>query len=98
MFRLRRPRPAGLPPAWQRRREQLAAAYDAALAGVPGHTARRPGQGGHAWHLYQVRVNPAARLSRDVIMNALARQQIGTSVHFIPATSAFRLPADPAPR
>jgi dTDP-4-amino-4,6-dideoxygalactose transaminase len=31
-------------------------------------------------------------VSRDVIMNALARQQIGTSVHFIPVhqLSAYR--------
>jgi len=80
-------------PAWQRRREQLAAAYDAALAGVPGLILpQRPDQGRHAWHLYQVRVTPGCAVSRDVIMNALARQQIGTSVHFIPVhqLSAYR--------
>ena len=86
-------------PAWQRRREQLAAAYDAALASVPGLILpRRPDQGRHAWHLYQVRVTAGCAVSRDVLMNALAEQGIGTSVHFIPVhqLSAYRriLPPD----
>ena len=80
-------------PAWQRRREQLAAAYDAALAGVPGLILpRRPAQGRHAWHLYQVRVTPGCAASRDLLIDALGTRQIGTSVHFIPVhqLSAYR--------
>ena len=83
----------GCLPAWQRRREQLAASYDAALAHVPGLILpRRPAQGRHAWHLYQVRVTPGCAVSRDLLIDALATQQIGTSVHFIPVhqLSAYR--------
>jgi perosamine synthetase len=72
-------------PGWQLRREHVAAAYDSALASVPGLILpQRPAQGRHAWHLYQVRVTPDSAVSRDLLIDALARQEIGTSVHFIP--------------
>jgi dTDP-4-amino-4,6-dideoxygalactose transaminase len=72
-------------PAWQTRREYLAACYDASLAHVPGLLLPRPpADGRHAWHLYQVRVTPDCGVSRDLIIDALTRQGIGTSVHFIP--------------
>jgi dTDP-4-amino-4,6-dideoxygalactose transaminase len=72
-------------PAWQARREELAARYDAALAGVPGLLLPpRPARGRHAWHLYQVRVGPDYGPSRDELIEALTRRGIGTSVHFIP--------------
>jgi perosamine synthetase len=72
-------------PAWQARREHLAARYDAALASVPGLALpRRPAHGRHAWHLYQVRVGPSYGLSRDLLSDALRRHGIDTSVHFIP--------------
>ncbi len=72
-------------PAWQTRREQLAARYDAALADVTGlGLPTRPARGRHAWHLYQVRVRPEYGLSRDLAIDALTSQGIGTSVHFIP--------------
>jgi dTDP-4-amino-4,6-dideoxygalactose transaminase len=80
-------------PAWQLRRAELAAAYDAALAGVPGLALpQRPAQGRHAWHLYQVRVRPGGAVPRDQVIDSLARQGIGTSVHFIPVhqLSAYR--------
>jgi perosamine synthetase len=80
-------------PQWQRRREQLAAAYDAALAGVPGLVLpQRPARGRHAWHLYQVRVGRGYGLSRDRLIEVLTRRGIGTSVHFIPVhhLSGFR--------
>lgn len=80
-------------PAWQLRRADLAAAYDAALANVPGLALpQRPAQGRHAWHLYQVRVTPDCGVPRDLVIDSLARQGIGTSVHFIPVhqLSAFR--------
>lgn len=80
-------------PAWQLRRAELAAAYDAALANVPGLALpRRPAQGQHAWHLYQVRATPGCGVSRDLIIDSLAQQGIGTSVHFIPVhqLSAYR--------
>jgi dTDP-4-amino-4,6-dideoxygalactose transaminase len=72
-------------PGWQARREHLATRYDAALADVPGLILPlRPAHGKHAWHLYQVRVTPRCGVSRDLIIDALTRQGIGTSVHFIP--------------
>lgn len=86
-------------PAWQLRRAELAAAYDAALAGLPGLALpRRPAQGRHAWHLYQVRVTPDCAVRRDQVIDALARQDIGTSVHFIPVhqLSAYRRILGPA--
>lgn len=80
-------------PGWQLRREQLAEAYDSALAAVPGLILpQRPPRGRHAWHLYQVRVTPDCAVSRDLMIDALARRKIGTSVHFIPIhqLSAYR--------
>lgn len=80
-------------PRWQERRAQLAAQYDSALAGVPGlGLATRPAGGRHAWHLYQVRVTSACGTSRDAVIDALSRREIGTSVHFIPVhqLSAYR--------
>jgi dTDP-4-amino-4,6-dideoxygalactose transaminase len=80
-------------PAWQRRRAELAAAYDAALADVPGLALpQRPAHGQHAWHLYQVRVTAGCAMPRDQVIESLARQGIGTSVHFIPVhqLSAYR--------
>jgi dTDP-4-amino-4,6-dideoxygalactose transaminase len=40
---------------------------------------------GHAWHLYVLRLHPAAlRIDRDRFIDELAARNIGTSVHFIP--------------
>ncbi len=69
------------------RRQQLAANYNAALRELP---LRLPsdaiaGSGSrHAWHLYVVRVDPAAGIDRDALIAHLCEQGIGTSVHFIP--------------
>jgi dTDP-4-amino-4,6-dideoxygalactose transaminase len=71
-------------PGWQERRAQIAARYDAGLAGVPGiglpHRPE-PGAGVHAWHLYPIRVDDGLR---DHVQAALAEREISTSVHFIP--------------
>lgn len=86
-------------PAWQLRRAELAAAYDAALADAPGLVLpRRPAHGRHAWHLYQVRVTDRCAVPRDQVIDSLARHGIGTSVHFIPVhqLSAYRRILGPA--
>jgi len=71
--------------AWQRQRVQLAAAYDAGLDGIPGIAIpARPPAGGHAWHLYVIRVQPAFGLGRDELITRLAEMGIHCSVHFIP--------------
>lgn len=72
-------------PAWQQRRAWLAARYDEALDGIAGLVRpARPADGTHAWHLYPVRITAEFGLTRDEVMEALAGQGIGTSVHFIP--------------
>lgn len=71
--------------AWQRRRAELAARYDAGLAGEKGIALPpRPLQGRHAWHLYVVRVGDGFGVTRDELVDMLGEQGIGTSVHFIP--------------
>ncbi len=71
--------------AFRERRAQIAAAYDAALAGLPltlpPHAA---GSDLHAWHLYPVRLTDAARCSRNEVIEHLFRARIGCSVHYIP--------------
>ena len=62
------------------------AAYDAAAAELPGITplARDP-RDTHALHLYVVRVDSElAGAGRDAYRQALAEENIGTSVHFLP--------------
>lgn len=70
---------------FQERREQLAQRYDEGLAGVslrlPAHA---PVNEKHAWHLYVVRLQPDAPVSRDEFINEMADAGVGTSVHFIP--------------
>lgn len=70
---------------WQQRRAEIAALYDLLLADVPGvELPPRPSVGRHAWHLYIVRVLDEFGLHRDSVVDMLAVQGIGTSVHFIP--------------
>ena len=68
-----------------RRREELARRYDDGLQDLclqlPAHAP--PGEM-HAWHLYVVRLNHDAPVSRDDFINEMAAAGIGTSVHFIP--------------
>lgn len=72
-------------PVWQRRRDWLALRYDEALAGLQGLVRpARPTTGRHAWHLYPVRITADFGISRDQVIEGLANQGIGTSVHFIP--------------
>jgi dTDP-4-amino-4,6-dideoxygalactose transaminase len=67
------------------RRQQLAAAYDAGLAGLPLLLPPQAASGdSHAWHLYVVRLTAGAPLGRDELIVRLSERGIGTSVHFIP--------------
>jgi dTDP-4-amino-4,6-dideoxygalactose transaminase len=62
------------------------AAYDAAVAELDGiePLARDP-RDLHALHLYVVRIDPEhAGATRDEYQRALADEQIGTSIHFLP--------------
>ena len=61
-------------------------AYDAAVADLPGITplARDP-RDRHALHLYIVRIDAEdAGADRDAYQRALAEENIGTSIHFLP--------------
>ncbi len=72
---------------WQERRTEIAARYDAELAGIPGIDLPHrpdPAVGAHSWHLYPVRVGHGVAATRDGVARRLAAQDIGTSVHFIP--------------
>lgn len=89
---------------FRRRREHLAFRYDAYLANLdirfPSHA---PADGTHAWHLYAIRLNPGAPVSRDEFINRMAAAGIGTSVHFMPLhlhpywREAYKLAAEQFP-
>ncbi len=71
--------------AFLARRQQLAARYASALAGLPLQLPpAAPAGSSHAWHLYVVRLTDGAHTSRDALIGALSERGIGTSVHFIP--------------
>ena len=82
-------------------RERHFAAYDAAVAGLPGiEPLVRDPRDTHALHLYVVRVDAElAGGSRDDYQRLLAEERIGTSIHFLPVhtLSAYRdrLPDQP---
>jgi perosamine synthetase len=67
-------------------RERITARYNEAfrdLAEIQTPTLARDRE--HAWHLYEIRVNPERlRINRNEFIEALKRKSIGTSVHFIP--------------
>jgi dTDP-4-amino-4,6-dideoxygalactose transaminase len=71
--------------AFQRRRAEIAARYDAAFADLP---VRRPPAAApgdlHAWHLYVLRLAEGAPLGRDAFIERLFALGIGVSVHYIP--------------
>lgn len=62
------------------------AAYDEAVAGLPGVTPlARDRRDTHALHLYVVRIDPElAGATRDEYQRSLAAENIGTSIHFLP--------------
>ena len=73
--------------AWnfRERRAQMAVLYDEAFADLPVMLPpRAPGKDVHAWHLYVLRLGQAAPISRERFIEAMAKNGIGCSVHFIP--------------
>ena len=71
---------------FHRRRAELAALYDAGLAGLPVITPPWPATDGdiHAWHLYVLQLGDAATIERDALIERLFAAGIGCSVHYIP--------------
>ncbi|MBE0550339.1 MAG: DegT/DnrJ/EryC1/StrS family aminotransferase [Rubrivivax sp.] len=71
--------------AFQQRRAEIAAQYDAALAGLPLILPPRAAHGDqHAWHLYVLRLADDAGIERDRFIERLFDAGIGCSVHYIP--------------
>ena len=71
-------------PRFLARRQHLAARYRARLKGLPiVHPPEACGDT-HAWHLYVLRLTPAAQINRDALLQALAQRGVGCSVHYIP--------------
>jgi dTDP-4-amino-4,6-dideoxygalactose transaminase len=72
--------------AMRERREAIARKYGVALRGIAGLATPEVGEGvRHAWHLYQIALNPkASQLDREALARALRMDDIGTSVHFKP--------------
>ncbi len=70
---------------FQRRREELAFRYDSAFQHLCLRRPAMPPAGEmHSRHLYVIRLDDDAPLSRDAFIEEMARAGIGTSVHFIP--------------
>jgi dTDP-4-amino-4,6-dideoxygalactose transaminase len=71
--------------AFQQRRTQIAAMYDAAFATLPVTVPPAPSAGeSHALHLYVLRLGDEARVARDTFIERLFAAGIGCSVHYIP--------------
>ncbi|HUP07145.1 MAG TPA: DegT/DnrJ/EryC1/StrS family aminotransferase [Caldimonas sp.] len=71
--------------AFRDRRAQLAGAYGRALADLPLTLPPDASPGDlHAWHLYVVRLDDVAPISRDRFIESLYAQGIGCSVHYVP--------------
>jgi dTDP-4-amino-4,6-dideoxygalactose transaminase len=70
-----------------RRRQELAEAYDARLADVPGLTLPpRPAGRTSAWHLYAIEVEEATfGWGRDDLVDALRAENIQATLHYPPA-------------
>ena len=72
-------------PAFQQRREQIAARYFEALADLPLILPPQAPEGDvHSWHLYVLRLAEDAGVSRDVFIERMFEQGIGCSVHYVP--------------
>lgn len=73
---------------FQKRRVNLARRYHEAFAALPLVLPSWGNQGDqHAWHLYVLRINQEGLdrgLSRDDLIDHLAQDGIGTSVHYVP--------------
>lgn len=71
--------------AFQQRRAEIAARYDAALAGLPIIRPPHAENGDvHSWHLYVIQLGDGAGVTRDEFIERMFAQGIGMSVHYIP--------------
>jgi dTDP-4-amino-4,6-dideoxygalactose transaminase len=72
-------------PGFQIKRQEMAEFYNDALKDLPIELPAMPSpDSSHAWHLYAIRLKPAANISRDLFIEKMSEYGIGCSVHFIP--------------
>ena len=64
---------------WNARRQAIAKHYDSVLAGLDLIRPQLPATGRHVFHLYVVRV---AAERRDAFRDALAKEGVGTGIHY----------------
>ncbi len=64
-------------------RRYIAARYRESMDGLPGLILPEDKEE-HAWHLFIIGLSPEAGISRDAMIEALRKQGVGTSVHYIP--------------
>lgn len=70
-------------PGWIKRRQEIAAAYDAAFANITKITHLRTSQNVfNAYHLYVIKLSE--KLDRDKVFCELRKNGIGVNVHYIP--------------
>jgi len=68
-----------------KRRQYLAARYREHLSDLPlVLPADAPVGEVHAWHLYVIRLNVHAKVTRDQVIQGLSDRGIGSSVHYVP--------------
>lgn len=66
-------------------RQRAAQRYLRKLAGLPlDCPAPAPAGSLHSWHMFPIRIQETARITRDDVIAALTAQGIGTSVHYRP--------------
>lgn len=66
-------------------RERIAARYSKEFGELPLDLPVGPSEeGGHAWHVFAVRLKADSPISRDQFAERMARAGVSTSVHFIP--------------
>jgi dTDP-4-amino-4,6-dideoxygalactose transaminase len=71
--------------ALQATRQHAAERYFERLAGLPLELpAPAPPGSLHSWHIFPIRIDKAARATRDDVIAALTAQGIGSSVHYRP--------------
>ncbi len=71
--------------AFRRRRAEIAARYDVALAGLPINCPPHAENGDcHSWHLYVIQLGNETKVTRDEFVERMFTQGIGMSVHYIP--------------
>ncbi len=72
-------------PKFLERRQALARRYFEALAELPLVLPADDVSGGsHSWHLFVIRLEDDAKMSRDELIELLSDKGIGTSVHYVP--------------